>query len=345
VSWQRMLSSLLLVKTADEETRRRGRNTIILTCGLLITALVMMPVAVVMGQPQVSLGALGVCLLIFSAVIALARRGIVAAAALLLISVTLLVPLVASLVSGRVGAVPFFFLLGLLVAGLTLRPLMIIVAMLLNMAGIAVLWWAIGSRPQQPLTINELIIYGIALHGFVALLSALGARQTARALRLAHQARISAEQTAGALRETLTEQEAQAGALREALTLQQQLNATIAELSLPIIPLREDLLVMPLIGALDRRRLAAIEAALLEQVSLRRARVVLLDITGVPVVEAEVAEYLLRIAASVRLLGARPILVGIRAGAALTLAGLGTLELAGLESLGTVQQALERLSE
>jgi len=164
-------------------------------------------------------------------------------------------------------------------------------------------------------------------------------------LRAANQARILAEQNATALQRTLAEQQGQAQALREALDVQQQLNATITELSLPIIPVREHLLVLPLIGALDPQRLALIERSLLEQVVARRTEIVLLDITGVGAIPSSVAEGLMRMASAVKLLGARTILVGLRADVAYTLATTGTFSQAGLEVHATVQQALERLSD
>jgi rsbT co-antagonist protein RsbR len=108
---------------------------------------------------------------------------------------------------------------------------------------------------------------------------------------------------------------------------------------------REHLLVLPLIGALDAQRLGLIERSLLEQIAVRHTQIVLLDITGVGTMHSSVAEGLLRMAEAVRLLGARTILVGLRAEVAYTLATTSTFSQARLEVHATVQQALERLSD
>lgn len=100
--------------------------------------------------------------------------------------------------------------------------------------------------------------------------------------------------------------------------LQQQL-ATVAEqrelignLSLPILPVDGDTLVMPLIGALDERRMATALAQALTAVERSGARYVLLDVTGVPVLDTGVAEGIRTLMQAVRLLGAELVLVGIR---------------------------------
>lgn len=64
---------------------------------------------------------------------------------------------------------------------------------------------------------------------------------------------------------------------------------TIRELSVPVLPINADTLVMPLVGTLDTARLRQIQEQALGQLSTTRARRLLLDITGVPVVDTQVA--------------------------------------------------------
>jgi rsbT co-antagonist protein RsbR len=133
-------------------------------------------------------------------------------------------------------------------------------------------------------------------------------------------------------------------ATREA-TIRAQ-SAALQELSAPIIPIYGGVLVLPLIGTIDTQRAAAIMETLLEGVAARNARVVLLDITGVPVVDTSVAHHLIQAARAVRLLGAEIVLVGIRPEIAQTIVQLG-VDLSGIATMadlqGGVAYALERL--
>jgi rsbT co-antagonist protein RsbR len=97
----------------------------------------------------------------------------------------------------------------------------------------------------------------------------------------------------------------------------------IQELSAPLVPIFGGVLVLPLIGVIDSRRAEMIIASLLDGITQREARIVLLDITGVPVVDTAVAHHLLQAARAVRLLGAELVLVGIRPEIAQTIVQLG----------------------
>jgi rsbT co-antagonist protein RsbR len=88
--------------------------------------------------------------------------------------------------------------------------------------------------------------------------------------------------------------------------------AAIRELSTPIVPIRDDVLVMPLVGALSPERTQQIIENLLGRIVSAQARVAILDVTGVPVVDSHAANSLLKIAQAVRLLGAGVVLTGIR---------------------------------
>ena len=99
---------------------------------------------------------------------------------------------------------------------------------------------------------------------------------------------------------------------------------TIRELSTPLIPLEAGIVVMPLVGRLDAVRMQQVIERLLTGVSAQRAQTVILDITGVPGVDAEVAAALVRAAQAVRLLGAQVMLSGIRPEVAQMLVSIGT---------------------
>jgi rsbT co-antagonist protein RsbR len=128
----------------------------------------------------------------------------------------------------------------------------------------------------------------------------------------------------------------QSMALEEALQAQ---SAIMAELSTPLIPISDDVVVMPLIGAVDSRRAQQVMETLLVGIAERGAETAILDITGVPVVDTQVANGLIQAAQAVRLLGAQVILTGIRAEVAQTLVGLGA-DLSEIVTLANLQSGI-----
>ncbi len=97
----------------------------------------------------------------------------------------------------------------------------------------------------------------------------------------------------------------------------------LKELTAPLIPVFQNISVMPLIGTIDTERAKLIMENLLHGVIKHRAQVVLIDITGVPVVDTMVAHHIIQAAEAVRLIGASCILVGIRPEIAQTIVNLG----------------------
>lgn len=119
----------------------------------------------------------------------------------------------------------------------------------------------------------------------------------------------------------------------------EQQAATLAELSTPLLAISESTVVMPLIGAIDTRRVQHIMDTLLSGVAEKRARTVILDITGVSVVDTQVANALIQSAQAVKLLGAEAVLTGIRPEVAQTLVQLG-VSLQGVVTRGTLQDGI-----
>ena len=97
----------------------------------------------------------------------------------------------------------------------------------------------------------------------------------------------------------------------------------LQELSAPLIPVMRNITIMPLIGTIDTERAKLIMENLLEGVIKHNAEVVLIDITGVPVVDTMVAHHIIQAAEAVRLIGSNCILVGIRPEIAQTIVNLG----------------------
>lgn len=131
----------------------------------------------------------------------------------------------------------------------------------------------------------------------------------------------------------MTEQERAAAAVIESQ------RARLAELSTPLIPLGGDIMIMPLIGAMDPERTAQVLDTLLAGIAGAGAHVAILDITGVVTVDEQVASGLLQAARAVRLLGAQMVLSGIRPDVARTLVAIGA-DLSGIVTYGNLQAAI-----
>jgi rsbT co-antagonist protein RsbR len=142
--------------------------------------------------------------------------------------------------------------------------------------------------------------------------------------------------------ENITERKRAEEMLRQSISQEETIRAqeaALAELSTPLIPISDQVMVMPLIGAVDSRRAQQVLEALLEGVASSRALIAILDITGVPVVDTQVANALLRAAQAVKLLGAQVVLTGIRPEVAQTLVGLGA-DLSGIVTCGSLQTGI-----
>jgi PAS domain S-box-containing protein len=136
--------------------------------------------------------------------------------------------------------------------------------------------------------------------------------------------------------------EAEQARLREEIIRVQ--DELLAELSTPLIPLNRDIVVMPLVGAVDSKRARRVLTALLDGLERTRAPVAIIDITGVSVVDGHVANTLVQAAQAARLLGTEVILTGIRAGVARTLVRLG-VELASVNTRKTLHEGIARALE
>jgi rsbT co-antagonist protein RsbR len=119
--------------------------------------------------------------------------------------------------------------------------------------------------------------------------------------------------------------------------------ALLQELSTPVIPLTDQVLVLPLIGTIDSRRAQQILTAILDYLTNSHTFVVFLDITGVPIVDTQVALALIQTGRAVQLLGARLVLTGIRPEVAQALVGLG-VELGSMITYSTLQRGLAEVA-
>lgn len=131
--------------------------------------------------------------------------------------------------------------------------------------------------------------------------------------------------------------ERERAALQEEIIRVQQ--ARLAELSTPVIPITDEIVIMPIIGAMDEARARQVLEAALRGAAERRARVVLLDATGMTSVDKDAAGTLLRAAGALRMLGAKAVLTGLRPDVARLLSDFN-VETGSLTTLGTLQSGI-----
>jgi rsbT co-antagonist protein RsbR len=130
--------------------------------------------------------------------------------------------------------------------------------------------------------------------------------------------------------------EASEGAKSE---LVERLRIAVDELSTPILEVWEDVLALPVIGLVDSRRAAQIMERLLDEIVEKQAAYVIIDVTGVELIDSKTAEHFSKLVKAVELMGARCVLTGIRPAVGQTLLDLG-LELGTVTTLRNLKHAL-----
>lgn len=348
------------VRVLDEDVQRRGRILNILALGLIILSLAYVPIGLITGYALLRIGQLLTVALIAAVAFWLGRRGRITLGAYLLIGV--LIYVVASSIPGRFFSanILFFTILPVLFAGVLLAPIHIWNVLIIT---VVVSVFRVSQLPpgiRYSMSWNTAFYNAPLLLVAVALVSFLSARATIQTLRHLAAARAEAEaanqalaasnaaletrveERTVALSRALEEQRAIAAQLQASLSAQQELNRVIAALSVPVIPISAGTLVAPIVGNLDTERTGRLLATLLEQVEATRARTVVLDITGVAVVDTQVAAALLRVAGAARLMGAETVIVGIRPEVAQTLVHLG-VDLTSLRTAATLQDGLQAI--
>jgi rsbT co-antagonist protein RsbR len=121
------------------------------------------------------------------------------------------------------------------------------------------------------------------------------------------------------------------------IRLQQE---AIRELSTPVLQVRERMLILPIIGVLDSQRARQLTEQLLRGIRANRAKLVVIDITGVPTVDSTAANHLVQTVEASRLMGARVIVTGLSAEVAQTLVTIG-VDLSKINAVGDLQSGIE----
>jgi anti-anti-sigma regulatory factor len=114
----------------------------------------------------------------------------------------------------------------------------------------------------------------------------------------------------------------------------------ILELSTPVIQVWDKVLALPIIGTLDSGRAARLTEGLLEKIAESQAEVIILDISGVPTIDTQVAQHLLKTVQAATLMGAASIMSGVRPETAQAMVHLG-IDMGQLRSRSTLRDALQ----
>jgi rsbT co-antagonist protein RsbR len=125
---------------------------------------------------------------------------------------------------------------------------------------------------------------------------------------------------------------------RERVIRQQQ--EAIRELSTPVLQVRERLVILPIVGVLDTQRARQLTEQLLQGIRAHRAKVVVIDITGVPDIDSHVANHLVQTVEASRLMGASVIITGLSSEIAQTLVTIG-VDLSKMNAVGDLQGGIE----
>jgi rsbT co-antagonist protein RsbR len=351
----------LVVSNPDPELQRRGRN--ILLVGLIVIFLVIASLPLVAIQPdpwpQVLTSVIGVLFII--GVMLLTRRGWVDWSTIGMVAILAVSFALIPFVTGQIGLTPVYATVAVVVAAVIGQERHILFAMLICIAGMIGQGFGLIGQNQVSPSPGEVVAVGVILTVVCGVIAGIGTRSVRHAIELANAAQLRAEALAkqlaqanealearvaertAALQTALAESEQRQAALTAALAENERQRQEIQALSVPILAVREGMLVMPLIGALDGVRLALAQQRALQAVHDSRARWLLVDVTGVPFLDQTAADGVITLARSVRLLGARLVLIGVGPEVAQTMVGL-KMELRAIDVVRDLRDALLRFS-
>jgi rsbT co-antagonist protein RsbR len=203
------------------------------------------------------------------------------------------------------------------------------------------------ALPFSPHVVPEglSVVATIGFNTMVLILSAFLVREATGAIREAltetsRQLEQRIERRTEELNEALASVQAHSDGLDRAMKELEDSRRVIRELSSPVVPVLQGIIVMSLVGSIDSQRAVVMTAEMLDGIERYSARIVILDITGVPVVDTQVAKILLEAARAAQLMGCRAVLTGIRPEIAQTMVELG-IEVTDLVTRSELQGGME----
>lgn len=337
-------------RTADENLRRQGYLVIIVAVALTILSLILGVNALSNGQSILTTIVTLAGTVLYIACIMMARAGMVRPAAYLITWVPCIGIFLTILATPNPIAIVFLaipiLLTSIVLPSLQVFPISLF-SLLVMLYAVSRVWPTDGGVFISAIFFN-LMIGGLAYLSARSVENALDkAQRASRDLATANQALKATntllEDRVAQRTEELQQREQR---LQQALAdLQQTLDdlrrsqETIQQLSAPILPVAPGVLVAPLIGTVDDRRVEVLMSGLLSETERTRARYLIIDITGIPVIDTYVAQALIHAADAVRMLGAQVIITGIRPEVAQTLVAL-RIDLGQIVTLSTLQSGV-----
>ena len=361
--WRQFLDWHARLPYPDALERRNAALLETMELSVAGAALLMLPVLLLseraFAATLVVNGLLLLCMAIALVAVALVRSGRLQGSALL--TAGMLIAVLSVLLFGNTLAegaeIMFAYALPLTIGGLLAGRRGIVLTCVASMLGVglALLLVALGAPgagfavSSKDSTLMSFVTFGIltSLLGlFMDILStqareALAARRSReRELEgLSRKLELAVRERSADLEIALGALEQRAAEAERLLDENSRQRGAIRALSVPVLPLDGRTLVMPLVGELDGSRLEAVQTQALEAVERTAARRLLIDITGVPLIDTYVAQSLLRTLSAARLLGAEVVLVGVRPEVAQTIVGLG-IDVGELRTYADLQTAL-----
>lgn len=350
-------SSLITVRHPDEDAQRRGQSIILLATGLNVLTIMLAAYAIVTGSlsSQIIIPVI-VSLVVQTVIIIAARNGYVNPAGSIMVGMAIVGTAGSAILNADQFIIPVFLTTPLLIASAVLPPIGIVVTLFGVLTGMGIIASVLPPPENVPMRNTLFVVIGL-LSLFATLTGVLIGVGNERLRRRLRDAVRRADQTAQALQtmneeldlrvqlqtETLQQivQELENRSIQQERLLQEiaAQRDIIRELSLPILPVGRDVLVAPLIGALDGERMRQLQNQALRSIERTHARMLILDVTGVPLIDTHVAQGLSGLIQGLRLLGAEVAIVGVRPEVAQTIVGLG-IQLRGVSVFSDLGSAL-----
>jgi rsbT co-antagonist protein RsbR len=355
-----------LIASTDPIERRQAPALQTILIAISVAALVALIVflAVLGVNPTSGVPAGGAVLVMLTSLagVAALRRGYFRLAVLVPSAGLIMAVFFVTVIYGYPAATPFFLVtfIPVILTGLLIetRPLLLIAAASALITAVIFLVNPVIApfttmvQPPGDLTIVAVALFLLVLFVVTTIIAVFGPvlRQSLTAAlarereleQLRHSLEATVNERTAGLQEALRTVEQREAQLQQALADLQASQATIRELSAPVLPVLPGVLIAPLVGAIDESRATVFVANVLRAVERERAQQVIFDVTGVPLIDTQVARMILQAADAVRLLGAQVILVGIRPEVAQTVVGLGVA--LDMKTYADLQLAIHALS-
>lgn len=332
-----MFNRIFAVHTSDQDLADRGRLLKGTALLLFVAAAAMLALSVQSLAGLQSLWPTAMVVLASVVVFGLAHRGHVRSGGLLLAGILLMAIIVSQNTDEMAGMrIGLASILPTLVTGLIVNSTAMLAVGGVTLAARIIAQTMFHNSPVSLIVTDAILI--IASLTILWLIFQTLEKSVARAQRQAEVA-LASEQTLSAQQSAMEAANAELTATNSQMA---SLLDLVRDLETPAIPLVDGVLVLPLVGHVDTLRASRLSETALSAVHEHRARVVIIDITGVSVVDTAVAQRIGRLAQAIRLLGARVLLTGIRAEVAQTIVAQ-ELDFSNIQTAGRLQDGIARV--